>query len=73
MGEKIKFKLSGEFKAKVIIYDVLGNEVVPNIDTCFRNSEYEIDITSFNLPQGTYFYKIIASGQSSIKKFTIGN
>lgn len=68
---KIKFKLPAKLKTKLLIYDILGKEVITVLNKKMSTGDYEIDFSSLNLTNGTYFYKLIVEGFSETKKITL--
>ncbi|MEO8665397.1 MAG: YCF48-related protein [Ignavibacteria bacterium] len=47
---------------KLIVYDLLGKEIVTLVDAKQNPGSYSIDFDGSNLPSGIYFYKLSAGG-----------
>ena len=65
---KINFDIPKKVHTKVIVYDILGKEVGTLLSEKLNPGKHEADFSSLNLPQGTYFYKLIIDGFSETKK-----
>lgn len=67
---KIRFSLKEDDKVLVKLYDVLGREICVILDEFLPTGTYEIllDAESLKLSNGTYFYELICSNFSDIKK-----
>ncbi len=68
---KIKFDIPKSIKAQIIVYDILGKEVATALNENLNPGEYEIELDVSNLPEGTYFYKLIIDGYSQTKKMIL--
>ena len=56
---------------KLIVYDVLGNEVVTLVDEEKEAGNYEIEFSSSNLASGIYIYRLQAAEFSDMKKMVV--
>ena len=65
--------LSGDegSRVKLIIYDVLGNEVAILVDEYKPSGSYEFNFDASNLTSGVYFYKISAGNFVETKKMIL--
>ncbi len=69
---KISFDLPNDSKIKLIVYDLLGREVIRLINSEFKIAgRYTIDFFGSNLSSGIYFYKIEAGDFIATKKMVL--
>jgi hypothetical protein len=68
---KIKFNIPRTINTKIAVYDILGKEVAVILNEKLYPGEHEVDLSSVNLPEGTYFYKLIADGFTETKKMLL--
>jgi len=68
---KINFDIPETLCSKIIVYDILGNEVATVLNEKPGGGEHEIDFRRLGLPEGTYFCKLILEGFTKTKKITI--
>jgi photosystem II stability/assembly factor-like uncharacterized protein len=54
--------------AKLVIYDVLGNEITTLINEALKPGIYEVNFSGSDLSSGTYFYTLTYSGHRETKK-----
>ncbi len=55
----------------LIVYDVLGNEVITLVDEYRNAGIYDIDFDASNLSSGIYFYQLKAGDFISTKKMIL--
>ena len=68
----IKFALAETQSAKLIIYDVLGNEVtVPFNGTAEGGKVYETEFDAANLSSGIYFYRLETKSRTENRKMLL--
>ncbi len=67
----IKFDLPKATYTKLIIYDVLGREVIKLVDEKKNAGSYDVSWDAGNLASGTYIYKLEAGDYSSVKKMIL--
>ncbi|MCX6165053.1 MAG: T9SS type A sorting domain-containing protein, partial [Ignavibacteriae bacterium] len=67
----IKFDLAKESNVKLIIYDALGREIVTLVNQLMKPGFYSYSFNGKNLASGIYFYKIVTSEFTDIKKMLI--
>lgn len=69
---KIRFASSKNEVAKLIIYDVLGNEVARLLDEQLEADKvYEIKFKATNLSSGVYYYRLFTDSKSIVKKMIL--
>ncbi|MFZ1292553.1 MAG: T9SS type A sorting domain-containing protein [Melioribacteraceae bacterium] len=65
---KITFSIPQSSKIKLIIYDVLGNEIKTIIDEQKQAGNYEEYFNPSNIPSGVYFYRLQTDNFIDVKK-----
>jgi hypothetical protein len=73
---KIKFSLpntseGGAKAVKLVIYDILGNEIKMLANENLKPGDYEIEWNASNFPSGVYFYKITADVFNETRKMVL--
>lgn len=68
---KIKFALPKTSQVKLIIYDLLGREVVTLVDEKLNPGIFNIDWNALNYASGVYFYKLTANDFVETKKLVL--
>ncbi len=73
---KIKYQIpsiaKGEMSnVKIIIYDMLGNEITNLVNEPKPAGNYEVDFNAANLPSGIYFYRLSAGSYLESKKMVL--
>jgi type IX secretion system substrate protein len=72
---KISFNLLNDGNVNLTVYDLLGRKVKVIVDEHYRKGEHSIFFDSESieggLSSGVYFYKLVSSGQSQIKKMIL--
>jgi hypothetical protein len=68
---RIKFDIASQSYAKLVVYDVLGREVLRLIDGNLKAGSYSIDLKADNLPSGVYFYKLVTDSYTDTKKMLL--
>jgi photosystem II stability/assembly factor-like uncharacterized protein len=73
---KIKFSLlnpseGGAMSTRLIIYDVLGREVVTLLNEQLQPGSYSVDWDAANYPSGVYFYKLETETYLETKKMVL--
>jgi len=77
---KIKFALppspkgdlnAGGLEVRVIIYDILGNEVATLVNEQLNPGTYEVEWEASNFASGIYYYKLISDGFTDTKKMIL--
>ncbi len=62
---KIRFDIAKSSLVKIIIYDVLGNEIATLVNSRLTPGTYETDFDSAEYSSGIYFYKLIVNDPSA--------
>jgi hypothetical protein len=72
---KISFNLLNDGNVNLTVYDILGRKVKVMLDENYRKGEHSIFFDSESIEggisSGVYFYKLVTSGQSQIKKMVL--
>jgi|WetSurMetagenome_2_1015567.scaffolds.fasta_scaffold10071_3 hypothetical protein len=72
----IKYQIKAESSSqksevRMIVYDVLGKEIVTLVNEKQSPGTYEVLFDGNNLPSGIYFYRLITEGFSDTKKMIL--
>ncbi len=67
----IKFELPKSTFTKLIIYDVLGNEVAALANEQLKQGSYEVERDASKYSSGVYFYKLTAGDFKEVKKMIL--
>jgi len=67
----IQFSLPRSSRTTVKIYDVLGRELETLLNENLNAGRYTISFDGSSLPSGVYFYRIVASDFSAVKKMML--
>ncbi len=67
----IRFDIPKATYAKLIIYDILGREVMKLIDEKMEAGSYDISWDGSGFASGTYIYKFVTSDYTDIKKMIL--
>jgi hypothetical protein len=67
----IKFEIPEYADVKLIVYDVLGNEITVLANEYLKQGIYEIQWDASNQSSGVYFYKLITSQFTETKKMVL--
>ncbi|MBL7129039.1 MAG: T9SS type A sorting domain-containing protein [Ignavibacteria bacterium] len=68
---KIKFDIPKHSYIKLIVYDVLGREIMTLINEKLGAGKYEVNWTASGYPSGVYFFRLITNDFSSTKKLIL--
>lgn len=68
---KIKFDLPVNSNIKLMVYDILGNEVMIIADSYQKAGYYEAEIDASGLASGVYFYKLTTDSYVMTKKMLV--
>ena len=72
---KIKFNIPNVSRessvVRVVVYDILGNEVTTLIHERLQPGTYEMEWDGSNYASGVYFYKLIAGDFMETKKMIL--
>ncbi|MCX6174235.1 MAG: fibronectin type III domain-containing protein [Ignavibacteriales bacterium] len=67
----IRFAIPQQSKVKIIVYDVIGREVIKLVDSEKPPGYYESSFKAEYLPSGIYIYQIITDGFNQAKKMIL--
>ncbi len=68
----IRFAIMKQTDVKIVVYDILGNEVAKLVDVNnLPAGSYSADFDASNLASGLYFYKLTAGDFSTTKKMSL--
>lgn len=67
----IRFQIRENSFVKLIVYDVLGNEVTTIVNENRPAGSYEVDFNASNLPSGIYTYTLTVNNYSDSKKMIL--
>ena len=67
-NSKLKIKTSKSGNVKIIVYDVMGREIITLLDKRLKPGTYEINFDGSGLNSGVYYYKLTANGFTDVKK-----
>jgi len=69
---KIKYELPRDVKVNLVIYDILGREVLKLVNSEFKKAgRYVVEFNGLNFASGVYFYRIEAGEFVESKKMVI--
>ena len=68
---EIRFSLPVSGKASLIVYNVLGQEIVTLVNEVKTAGNYSVRFDVAGIPSGTYFYRLESSGGSEVKKMML--
>ncbi len=69
----ISFTLPEETQAKLVVYDILGNQVATLLDGVISKGEHEVEFSAAKLASGVYYYRLTADNGafSQMKKMVL--
>jgi uncharacterized delta-60 repeat protein len=67
----ISFKLAVNSYAKIIVYDILGNEISTLVNERLKAGTYEAEWDGSNFSSGVYYYKLIAGDFVETRKMIL--
>ncbi|HEY6438273.1 MAG TPA: T9SS type A sorting domain-containing protein, partial [Ignavibacteriaceae bacterium] len=67
----IKYQIPKEVRARISLYNILGEKILTLFEGEQKAGEHEIKLTSNDLPSGNYFYGIETDLYQEVKKLTI--
>jgi 1,4-alpha-glucan branching enzyme len=68
---KIEFSLPSQSYAKVVVYDILGNEVAKVFDGNLSAGKHKVEWNAANNASGIYLYKLTTPGFTQVKKMML--
>ena len=70
-GTKISFSVPTFSPIKLLVYDVIGNEITTLVDEEKYPGYYTVNFNGTNFPSSVYFYRLITNSISITKKFLL--
>lgn len=67
----IKFKIANSSNVRLIVYDILGKEVITIVNEELKPGTYDAEFDGTNLPSGVYYYKLETADYSETKKMVL--
>ncbi len=67
----ISYQLQKDGLVSIKVFDILGKEVADLINEKQDAGNYQIEFNAYNLPSGTYFYKIVSGNFTEVKKMIL--
>jgi len=67
----VKFEILNSGNAKIIVYDLLGKEVITLLNQRLQAGSYKVIFDGSGLPSGMYFYKLTAGEFIEVKKMLL--
>jgi hypothetical protein len=68
---QIKFNIGKSSTVRIIVYDVLGEEVLELLNKKLSPGTYTAEFNGSNYPSGIYFYELITDYQQETKKMVL--
>jgi photosystem II stability/assembly factor-like uncharacterized protein len=65
---RIRFSIQRSENVSLIIYDILGSEIIRLIDNELNSGSYEVEFNGGGVSSGIYFYRLTAGEFSEIRK-----
>ncbi|MBU2507337.1 MAG: T9SS type A sorting domain-containing protein [Bacteroidetes bacterium] len=67
----IRYSISEESYVRVIVYDILGNEIETIVTERQKKGEYEVHFNAGNLSSGVYYYRLYVGNNTITKKLIL--
>jgi hypothetical protein len=68
---KIKYSIPVESFVSIIVYDLLGREIITLVNEKKQQGTYQVEFDGKNLSSGIYYYSIITGDFTETKKFVL--
>ena len=68
---RIRFELRNPSQTKLIVYDVLGNQISTLVNEKLSAGSYEVSWDGSDFSSGVYFYKLVADEFVEVKKMVL--
>jgi hypothetical protein len=68
---KFTFTLAQPEKASLIIYNILGQEIVNVVNELLDEGSHTYNFNAVSLPSGIYFYRLTAGKFTAVKKMQL--
>lgn len=70
-GVQIRYTLSHDAEATLILYDIRGREVKRLVANRQQAGEYKVSFATSGLPSGLYFYRLQSGKQQAVRKLVV--
>lgn len=67
----IQYGLPEDARVKLVVFDLLGREVLRLVDENLRAGQYEVVVDSAPLASGVYFYRLTAGSFTDSKRMVV--
>jgi hypothetical protein len=67
----IKYSVPKQNLVKLVIYDIIGREVVTLVNEVKHPGNYSVSFDASNLASGVYFYRMVAGDFTDVKKMVL--
>ncbi|MBS1518940.1 MAG: T9SS type A sorting domain-containing protein [Bacteroidetes bacterium] len=67
----IKYQIPEDGKVNIVIFDVLGRELMTLVDKVQNAGKYEMEFNAGDLSSGIYFYRLISGDFSDLKRMVL--
>ena len=67
----ISYQLAVNSNVKLLVFDVLGNEVAALVNEKQSAGNYSIEFDAGNFPSGIYYYKLVSENFSDVRKMIL--
>ena len=69
---KINYQLPKDSKVSLVVYDILGREMIKLVNNEFKNAgSYTLEFNGQLFASGVYFYRLIANDYVKVKKMVL--
>jgi hypothetical protein len=68
---KIKFDNTSSSNVKIVVYDILGNQIEELVNEDLNAGEYEVEWNAAGRTSGVYFYRLTAGNFTDMKKMIL--
>ena len=67
----IKYTVPKQNLVKLVVYDIIGREVVTLVNEVKQPGNYSVSFDASNLASGVYFYRMAAGDFTDVKKMVL--
>jgi hypothetical protein len=68
---KIKYQIAKRSNVKMVIYDILGQELETLVDETLSPGKYELEWDATNYSSGVYYYRLVAGDYTETRKMVL--